>query len=445
MSEQHSENAAEAAPSARSSQWVYGREGMPVSPGIQRCSPPSRPPLSPRQEWFKNLKFGMFIHWGLESLLAGHPELAASRQPYADPRWDARSLGPELGRLGERFDPAAWVDLAERAGQRYICFTTKHHLGFANHASRHDDYTTARLAPGRDFVRLAADECHRRSMPLFAYLSLSDMHRPDFRPLDPAAWQRYEAYLFARLEELAIEYAPLAGFWLDPGPWNGPSYRYPMARIEELVRRRFPGMLVGGRDWDGAEQNYDSRVFLGEEGLVLAYDVFVAGSGPQPDAWPFEVCDTLNRSWFYNPGDADYKDVPTLIRRLVEVVGRGGNYLLDQGPLPSGALNPEDARRLEAVGEWVRRSGEALYDTRPLGAPAQPWGWPVMKKDTIYLHILRWPGERLTLSGMTKPVAAARWLHGAPLRFEAEPGGVVLHLPPAPPDEVDSVAMLRVE
>lgn len=442
MTEQPSHNATSP---ERPSQWVYGREGMPVSPGIQRAAPPPRPPLSPQHEWFKNLKFGMFIHWGLESLVTARPDLAASNQPHADPNWDAHSLGPELGRLGERFDPAAWVDLAERAGQRYICFTTKHHLGLANYRSRHSDYTTASLGPHRDFVRLVADECHRRGMPLFAYLSLSDMRHPDFRPLDAAAWKRYDAYLFAQLVELASEYAPLAGFWLDPGPWNGPSYRYPMARIEELAGQCFPEMLVGGRDWDGAEQNYDSRVFLGDEGLVLAYDVFEAESGPQPDAWPFEVCDTLNRSWFYSPGDVDYKDAPALIRRLVEVVGRGGNYLLNQGSLPSGELNPEDARRLEAIGEWLRRNGEAIYGTRPLGTPAHPWGWPVIKKDTVYLHILRWPGQRLTLPGMGKPVAAARWLHGAPLRFEAEPGGVALHLPAPPPDEVDSIAVLRLE
>ena len=417
---------------------------MPVSPGVQRAEPRLRESLSTRQEWFKDLKFGMFIHWGVESLVATHAELASSHAPWSSLEFDARSLGAELKQLGEHFDPAAWVSLAERAGQRYICFTTKHHLGFANYASRHSDYTAAAMGPHRDFLRPLADECHRRNMPLFAYLSLSDMHHPDFRPLDAAAWQRYEAYLFAQLEELATGYGPLAGFWLDPGPWNGPSYRYPMARIEEMVHSRFPRMLVGGRDWDGAEKTYDSRVFLGDTGLVLSYDLFPQGKGPQPDAWPFEVCDTMNDSWFYSPVEQNHKDVPTLIRRLVEVAGRGGNYLLNQSPLPSGALNPEDARRLDAVGEWLRRNGEALYGTRPLGTPSEPWGWPLAKRDAVYLHILRWPGKRLTIPWAGMQVTAARWLDGEPLRFEASPEGIALHLSAAPHDEVDSIAVLSL-
>jgi len=282
-------------------------------------------------------------------------------------------------------------------------------------------------------------------MPLVAYLSLPDMHHPGFRPLDPTAWAKYEDFVLAQLEELASEYGPLAGFWLDPGPWNGPTYSYPMARIEEMVRRRFPGMLVGSRDWDGAEQSYDSRVFLGDSGLVFSYDLFPHGSGPQPDAWPFEVCDTLNNSWFHAPGDTSHKDARTLIRRLIEVVGRGGNYLLNMGPFASGEVNPEDARRLEAVGEWTRRNGAAIYDTRPLGTRAQPWGWPLIKGDTAYLHILRWPGERLTLPGVDRPVISARWLGGAELECESGPGGVTLHLPPVAPDDVDSIASLRVK
>jgi len=445
MNSQHAEDPASGQCSAGTQEWVYGREGMPVSPGVQRAkSLPKRSAISPRQEWFKDLKFGMFIHWGLESLVTSHPELASSQAPWSSTNFDARSLGAELEGLGEAFNPAAWVDLAERAGQRYICFTTKHHLGFANFASAHSDYTAAAIGPRRDFLRLLADECRRRKMPLFTYISLSDMHHPDYRPLDAAAWKRYVAFLQRQIEELATKYGPIAGFWFDPGPWNGPCYRYPMARIEKMVHQRFPGMLVGGRDWDGAEQSYDSRVFLGDEGLVLGYDLFPAGGGPSATDWPFEVCDTLNNSWFCNAADNNYKDVATLIRRLVEVVGRGGNYLLNQGPLASGALNPEDVWRLEAVGEWLRRNGEAVYDTRPLGIAAQPWGWPVSKGDKVYLHILRWPGERLTLPLIGRRVVAARWLDGSPLAFEAGPNGITLHLPATRPDAVDSIAALQL-
>jgi len=434
-------------------QGVSGREGMPPSPGITFGPPPAHPPLTARQEWFKNLKFGMFIHWGLDSVLANHP--GATAEAYRDINWDASRLGPELAKMGESFDAKAWVDLAERSGQRYLAFTTKHHIGFANFASRHSDYNSAVTSPRRDFVRLVADECHRRGMPFVAYLSLPDMKHPDCRPLDKPAWDRYLKFLMGQIEELATNYGPIAAFWLDPGPWNGPSYHYPVAEIQQEVRRRWPDTLCF--DWDESEQSYASRAYLSPEGMVMAYEIYPQVSGPQPDAWPFEVCDTLNNTWFYNPDDRNYKDAPTLIRRLVEIVGRGGNYLLNMGPLPSGAINLDDARRLEAMGEWLRRNGEAIYDTRPLGISAQPWGWPLIKRDRIYLHILNWPGERLTLPGVKRPVTSARWLNGEPLRFEAGPDAsvrrsgttspakaddITLHLPAAAPDAVDSIAVL---
>jgi alpha-L-fucosidase len=426
-------------------QWLFGREGLPPSPGVTFGPPPAHPPVTTRQEWFKGLKFGLFIHWGLDSLLAG----PASRVPpgataaaYRDINWDASSLGPELARLGEAFDAKAWVDLAARSGQRYIAFTTKHHIGFANFATGLSDYSSVKLGPKRDFVRALADECHRRAMPFVAYLSLPDLKHPDCRPLDKPAWDRYLKFLMGQIEELATNYAPIAAFWLDPGPWNGPSYYYPVTEIQAEVHRRWPGTLCF--DWDESEQGYASRAYLNPEGLVMAYDIYPPDKGPQPDAWPFEVCDTLNNSWFYAPHDRNYKDPPALIRRLVEVVGRGGNYLLNMGPRPSGAINPEDARRLEAMGQWLRRNGEAIYDTRPLGIPPQPWGWPVSKGDRIYLHILNWPGERLTIPGVKRSVIAARWLDGAPLQFEVAGENVTIRLPAAAPDAVDSIVVLEL-
>ncbi|UCH36009.1 MAG: alpha-L-fucosidase [Armatimonadota bacterium] len=431
-------NDSAAAPAPQAPEWLFGREGMPVSPGITFAAAPAHPPITKRQEWFKDLKFGMFIHWGLESVLHKHP--GAWEAACRDPNWDASSLGADLADLGESFDAAAWVSLAQRAGARYIAFTTKHHLGFANFASRHSDYNSAAMGPQRDFVRLLADECHRRRMPFIAYLSLPDMKHPDCRPLDKAAWARYLKFLRGQIEELATAYGPLMAFWLDPGPWNGPSYFYPVAQIQDEVHRRWPATLCF--DWDEAEKSYASRAYLSPQGMVMAYELYPEGSGPQPDAWPFEVCDTLADSWHYNPADTAYKDVPTLIRRLVEVVGRGGNYLLNMAPLPSAAIDPEDAKRFEAIGEWLRRNGEAVYETRPLGTPAQPWGWPVMKGSRVYLHILNWPGEKLALDGLKRPVAGARWLHGEELPFAAGAESVVLHLPAAAPDAVDSIAVL---
>ena len=422
-------------------QWVLGRQGMPVSPGIQRVSAPAHPPLTASQRWFADQKFGMFVHWGLDSLVNAHPELGS--RPWADPAWEAGALGAELEGLGREFDPRALVELAQQAGQRYLVFTTKHHLGFANFASRHSSYTTAAMGPRRDFLRLLADECHRRGMPLFAYLSLPDLHHPDFQPLDAAAWERYLPFLLGQLEELAASYHPLAGFWLDPGPWNGPAYHYPLARIAQLVHRRWPEMLVGGRDWDGGERDYNSRVFLSEAGLVLAYDLFPPGAGPQPRAWPFEVCDTLNDSWFHQESDRNYRDLPTLITRLVEVVGRGGNYLLNHGPLPSGAICAQDRDRLLGVGQWLRTHGEAIYGTRPLGIPVQPWGWPLAKGDTIYLHLLRWPGARLVLPCPGR-VVSAHWLHGGPIPYQQARAGITLFLPARPPQVPDAVAVLHL-
>lgn len=415
--------------------WVYGREGWPPSPGLTFTEPPPHPPLTARQEWFKDRKLGMFVHWGLDSLLWDRPEVA--REANGNQAWDPASV-PDLGRLGEAFDPAVWVDLAERAGMRYLAFTTKHHIGVANFDSKLSPHTTVRLPPHRDFVRLVADECHRRGLPFVAYLSLTDSRHPDFRPLDPAAWARYADFLWGQIEELAAGYGPIAAFWLDPGPWNGPGYHYPVAEIQARVHERWPDTLCF--DWDEAEQTFANRAWLDGRGMVMASDV-IPPAGPQPGDWPLEVCDTLNRTWFYNPADREYKDPARLIANLVEIVGRGGNYLLNHGPFPSGEINPEDRWRLEALGDWLDGHGESIYGTRPLGLPDQGWGWPVTKGDRVYLHILRWPGERLVLPGRLE-VQSARWLGGEEIPFEATAEGVALGLPAQPVEELDSVAIL---
>ena len=419
------------------SKWLYGREGWPPSPGITFGAPPKHPPLTARQQWFKDLKFGMFIHWGLDSLLWDRP--GAWEEAQRDLHWDPRRLlGDQLARLGEAFAAKVWVDLARRAGQRYLAFTTKHHLGFANYRSQGHDYNSAVLGPKRDFLREVADECRRQDMPLVAYLSLSDARHPDFRPLDAAVWDRYLEFLWAQMEELADNYGPLAGFWLDPGPWNGPAYHYPADEIRDRVRQRWPDTLCF--DWDESEQSYAHRDYLSTRGMVMAYEIHPE-QGPQPEAWPFEVCDTLNRTWFYQPADREYKDVRTLIQRLVEIVGRGGNYLLNHGPLPSGEVNPQDRQRLEAMGDWLHANGDAIYGTRPLGVPAQEWGWPVARGKHIYLHLLRWPPDRIVLP-RPLPVAAARWLHGGALEFTEDEDGVTVHLPAKPVDDPVSIAVL---
>jgi len=390
---------------------------------VQAAYPESLPPLTPAQERFKNLKFGIFIHWGLYSVL-GHGEWALFNEHLPIEDYDRLVEGF----TAEALKASEWVRLAKRAGARYMNFVTKHHDGFCLFDSRLTDHTSVRSSPRRDFVAELSRACAARRMPLFLYYSLLDWHFPNFAPDSPG----YTRYFYGQVEELATRYGPIAGFWFDMGALKG---RYRGEATWEMIRKNQPEALIMPYDFFVSERTLTRTSTYDALGRVLDMPLPEAG----PDAWPFEVCDTMNGSWGYNPSDMNYRSAEELIRELVTVVGRGGNLLLNISPTPSGGIPPEQVRRLEAIGDFLKRCGKAIYDTRPAVLPPQPWGFPLIKGNRLFLHILQAPDGALIVKGLDSPVSRVLTLERKGLSWTQDSDGLHLHVLPEFRDPVDTI------
>ncbi|MCL5097970.1 MAG: alpha-L-fucosidase [Candidatus Omnitrophica bacterium] len=384
---------------------------VPISTALPASEVPK---LAPQQEQFKDYKLGLFIHFGA----------------YSTPTGKAIDFNPV------DFNAHSWVATARSAGARYITFTSKHHEGFCLFDSRLTDFTSAHMTAKKDLVGELAAECHRQEMPLFIYYSPLDYHQPDFN----RDWPAYLRYWHGQLRELATNYGELAGFWLDVGPSPRPL-KYQMYEAAQLLHELQPGCLVMAFDFYETERSLRQLGFFNREGQ----DVYFPMPAPSPEAYPWEVCDTINDSWGYNPKDTNHKSSNELIRHLVQVVGRGGNLLLNSGPMPSGQFQPEHIERLKAVGAWMKRNGEAIYGTRPLGAPVPEWGLAVSKGNHVYLHVLNWPGNELVLKGLTRQVKSVSLYQRGPLEFVQKDEVLTIQMPDSARDSVDTIVALTTD
>jgi alpha-L-fucosidase len=382
-------------------------------------------------EAFKDLKFGMFVHWSLFSLPSGQRN------------W--QTPGDAIRRFrAEKFDAGEWVDLAVEGGARYMTFTTKHHDGFCLFDSSHTDFSSVQSPARRDFVALLAEECHHRGMPLFLYYSLPDLNHPSFRPGNAAEWENYTSYYQDQVRELCTGYGEIAGFWFDPGPWHGPEYDYRLTETEEIIRQEQPRALVMGRDFYEAERTPPR--LPGEMGYLNDH-----GEGsprtlgpPSPENPPFEVCDTVNDSWEYNAEDRNFKSPRALKRKLVSIVCQGGNLLLNQGPMASGEVQREQAKAFRSIGSWLGTYGESIYGTRPLALPHSEGIQGVRGKGKAYLHVLEPLEGPAEVWDLPWEPASVRLLTGGDIQFASEAGRLTIEIPEDSLDPVDTVVEISM-
>ncbi len=398
-------------------------------PANTASSTPGR--LRAEQDAFKDLKFGMFIHWSLFSLPTGHqnwrtPESAVTRFS------------------AEKFDASSWVQLARDAGARYMTFTAKHHDGFCLFSSDLTNYDSMHSPTRRDFVRLLADECRAKHLPLFLYYSLPDHHHPSFKPGTGAEWDRYVSYYQGQIRELCANYGEIAGLWLDPGPWHGPAFDYRVTETQQIMSDLQPGALLMGRDFYEAEKRPPTLPgymgFLDDHGEGVPR----AMPSPAPDNWPFEVCDTINDSWHFNQADRNFKSPHFLIRKLVGIVGDGGNYLLNVAPMASGEVPTEQKSVLMAIGSWLRKHGDSIYGTRPISMPGVPWGYVVSRQMTAYLHVLDPPSGGVELPDADRRVKAVHMIDGGKLASRRAGDMLVISLPYGSGDGIDAVVVAEL-
>jgi alpha-L-fucosidase len=412
--------------------------------------------------WFDVARFGMFVHWSHCSQLGcdlswplvggpGIPGVSIPVVPATTYHAGADTFCPEPGAARR------WMALARQAGMRYAVLTTKHHDGFALWPTEATDWSIARTPYGGDLVAEFADAARAEGLEVGFYFSLPDWHHPDYPALtdadrpysfgnrrrpSPEAWGRFVDVLFAQVRELLTGYGPVAVLWWDLGFERTPA-EWRADELEAMCRALQPGILL------------NDRLVIGH-GDFETPEQFVP---PLPPGHRWETCMTMNDSWGYVPRDVRYKSTRALVDTLCEVAGRGGNLLLNVSPSPTGALPPEQVERLEAIGAWMDRNGDAIHGTT---AGLEPWQWygpSTRAGGRIFCHLLQRPYETVTVRGLpVRRVRSVRALGtGVPLAhtsrsalidllFNSDPlGELVVEVPPEALDPLATVIEICID
>jgi alpha-L-fucosidase len=409
----------------------------------------SQPPLpeAERTRWFREAKFGLFIHWGVYAVIGRH-EWARHRFqiPQADYDTYARRFNPV------NFNADAWTDLAKSAGVRYIVITSKHHDGFSIYRSQVSDYDMEITSYQGDPLKMLAEAAQRKGLRLGFYHSIMDWHHPDYVP--KRAWEvanpneggnldRYIEFMKAQLRELLTGYGEVAVMWFD-GEWEHSTQEMHSDEVYDFIRKLQPNTLINDRLYKREPGN---RADFGTPEQFVPATGMKDPSG-KPILW--ESCVTINNdSWGYNKYETEFKTERDLIRMLIEVVSKGGNLLLNVGPRPDGRIQSEFVTRLQAIGRWLKVNGEAIYGTTASPFARLPFfGRATAKGNTVYLHVFQWPADgRLRAPGLANKVVSARLLArpAAKLAVRREGAEVLVSLPRQAPDEIASVVELVLD
>jgi alpha-L-fucosidase len=412
-------------------------------------SPPEQADSEDRMAWFRHDKFGMFIHWGPYSNLAG--EWRGHRVPVGtEAEWIMQRFNIPVAEYRElarqfnptRFDAAAWVSLAQATGMKYIVVTAKHHDGFAMYRSQVSKYNIADWTPfGRDPLMELSAACRKAGIRFCVYYS----HREDWDDPDGYGnnwdydrskknFQRYlEGKSMPQLRELLTNYGPLGLIWFDRG-MDTPEHAL---QVIDLVHQLQPRCLISGRVGGYGQELMGDYQDMGDNGMP---------TGGLEEYW--ETPQTLNTTWGFSKYDEQWKTPGNVIHRLVEIVGLGGNYLLNIGPTGEGTIPAPSVATLQGVGEWMHKNSESIYGTSASPLPESPWGRSTIKGQKVYLHVFSWPADRmLRVSGLKNPVRSAYLLADSTrqLTVNRNPGAVIVALPERRPDVNDTVVVLDVE
>lgn len=410
------------------------------------------------QEWFREARFGMFIHWGVYSVLGDGEWVMHNREMTVD---EYEKLPAQFNPVD--FDPAEWVRIAKQAGMRYITITSKHHDGFAMWDSDVSDYNIVDATPyGKDVLKMLADECEKQGIELFFYHSHLDWRHPDYYPRgktgshsgrpDRGEFDAYLDYMDAQIEELAGgDYGKLGGFWFD-GWWDHhlneddkadrtTRVDWRLKRTYDLIHRLQPQAIIGN--------NHHVMPFEGEGFQMFERDLPGHNtSGFNTTAignLPLESCDTINGSWGYDASDRDFKTPRELIHYLVRAAGYDANLLLNVGPTPRGTFQPEVIERLEAMGAWTSEFGDTVYGTRGGPMPPQRFGVMTRTPTKLYLHVLEGDETELSLPGTEGLVIERAVIYGTersvPVRVGSD-GRLVVSIPHDGRHPIDTIIEL---
>jgi alpha-L-fucosidase len=353
-----------------------------------------------RMKWWHEARFGMFIHFGLYSVMGRH-------------EWVMEEEGipvPEYEQLAKQFNPVpnsarAWAKLARQAGQKYMVMTTKHHEGFCNFDTKLTNYCAPKQAAGRDLVREYVEAARAEGLRVGFYYSLMDWHHRDGARCrdDEAARVRFVEYTHGLIRELMTNYGKVDVLWYDVN-WPLNSHQWESERMNKMVFELQPDIIVNNRN--GLPGDFTTP----EQQITAA---------ARGRAW--ESCMTLNGSWGYQRADDSWKDSKTIVRNLIQCANGGGNYLLNIGPKPDGSIPRESVDVLTDVGKWLARNGETFYETDRCSVSHSEYAEFSRKGNTLYMHVHYWPGDYVAISGLKTEIKSARFVVGGkPITFQQE-------------------------
>ena len=420
-----------------------------------------------RMAWWRDAKFGLFIHWGLYAVPAGFYDgkpiggigewiMSNAKIPVETYAKYAEGFNPT------KFDARVWVKMAKDAGMKYIVITTKHHDGFAMFHSKASPYNIYDATPfKRDPLKELAEACKEEGIKLgFYYSQCQDWHHPGAgffinESWDPAQKGDFDEYLdkiaIPQVKEILSNYGPIAVLWWDT-PTVGMSAER-SAKLIELLKLQ-PGIIhnnrLGGNfkgDTETPEQHIPAAGFPGRD---------------------WESCMTLNDTWGFKSDDHNWKSTKTLLQNLIDIASKGGNYLLNVGPTAEGVIPQESVERLAEVGSWMKVNGESVYGTKatPFGrefgeavkgrsgygdevvvSSSNSWRC-TSKPGKLYIHLFEWPAGKFTINEVDVKVKKA-WLLADPekksLPFTYEGNVLSISLPAEAPDKIASVVVIDIE
>lgn len=425
-----------------------------------------------RMKWWRDARFGMFIHWGDYAVLGGVYKghqikhggewiMNRAKIPVAEYQQYAKKFDPV------KYDPDAWVRMAKNAGMKYIVITAKHHDGFAMFKTDASKWNIVDATPyGKDVLKPLAAACKKYGIRLgFYYSQAQDWNNPggaasrklatDGSPNPDSAridaytamhsghWDPYQtsqtmthyidSVAVPEVRELLTNYGKVSILWWDTPTHMTDAYA---KKLEALLKLQ-PGIITNDRlkrpdfpgDYMTPEQHIPASAVKGRD---------------------FEVCMTMNGTWGYKSYDHNWKSVKTLVRNLIDIASKGGNYLLNVGPKADGTFPQPSVEILKGIGRWMKTNSEAIYATQRSPLPALAWGRCTAKEKDgntdLYLSVFDWPEDRkLIVPGVTGKVVSCRLLdHGKKLKTQTTNDGLVIHVPRKAPDTIATVIKLEV-